>query len=644
MTLNGISNRHKSRSLLVLKIYRYLNNFPLTSSYIKKISYRYRMISPCDSKTIASKTVVTCLTSWLISLVSFLIIYLSNRRLISLITIGFAIYFINSEVVSRIAKNHEIKILIEMQKMLADVIHFYYMEYRIDDALYRARDYLCDDMKAAVDQIYTLLLSADREEGLREYYDNVPNKYLRAFVSLCVGIMEGGDQIYEGKLLLVRNLENLQKEINIEIDKLQRLNMEFSGVILCVITPVFCIDIVKGFAISLKENMAEFYYGRQGFLLDIGLLLVIWIIYYVLHKSAEYPKFQLPNLKWLYKIERIGLIRRAMNNYCDKNASKQERLHRQLRNSGNSISARHFMLRSFLISLSMFILSIGITLYLHRYSREQLLTVKSHELESLATKAKTREDEAMADIIEDYTRRYLERPDNIPKDVDDLINVLKGDGIYYDPQINRVLAEDILRRVDEYRGYYLSFLDLLICLCISLISFYIPKVILKYGSSVSRDAMEDEVNQFNALIGMLMYNQYITVKQILVEMESFAMIFKQSLRICIDDYGSGDIIALNELKEREPYEPFRRIIDNLIRCDAMPISQAFCEIQLDQDGYISKRKLANEKSIRKRVIRAYVLAALPFILLFAYGLMPALVSAMRELNQLLKEIEDIAWY
>lgn len=640
----GNGYKRKGINLAFLKTYRYLYNFPLTSSYIKKLSYRYRMISPCDSKTIASRTVSTCLISWIISFLSFYIIYLSNRRLIALITFGLAIFIINSEVVSRIAKRHEIKILNEMQEMLSDVIHYYYIEYRIDDALYRARDHLSVDMKAAVDQIYELLLSPDREEGLREYYDNIPNKYLRTFVSLCVGIMEHGDQIYEGKFLFVQNLENLQREIDIEIDKLQRLNMEFMGVILCVIAPIFCIDIVKQFAISLKENMVDFYYGRQGFLLDIGLLVVICAIYIIMHKSAEYSKIRTSNNRWLYRIDKFGLIRRAMNNYCDKNASKQERLQRQLRNSGNSICARHFILRSFLIALSMFMISIGITLYLHRYSRRQLLIVSTHELETLTPTAKATQYEAMADVIEAYTYKYIEEPDLIPRNIEELTIILKGDGLFYKPQITQALAGDILRRVERYQDDYLSFLDIFVCMCISLISYYIPMIILRYGSSVSRDAMEDEVNQFNALIGMLMYNETITVKQILVEMESFAIVFKQSIKTCIDDYASGDADALNELMEREPYEPFRRIIDNLIRCDAMQICQAFCEIQLNQDGYISKRKLSNEKSIRKRVIRAYILAALPFILLFAYGLMPALISAMRELNQLLLEIENTAWY
>ena len=48
---------------------------------------------------------------------------------------------------------------------------------------------------------------------------------------------------------------------------------------------------------------------------------------------------------------------------------------------------------------------------------------------------------------------------------------------------------------------------------------------------MSKDAMEDEVNQFNALIGMLMYNDTMTVKQILQEMESFAVVFNNPLEL-----------------------------------------------------------------------------------------------------------------
>ena len=174
------------------------------------------------------------------------------------------------------------------------------------------------------------------------------------------------DQVIDGKLLFIRNLENLQREIDIEIDKQQRLNMEFMGVILCVVSPIFCIELVKQFAISIKENMFDFYYGRWGFLLDLCLLLIISSIYIIMRKSAEYTSFHQSSHKWLLRIDRIGLVKKAMDNYCTKNASKQERLQRKLRNNGSNIKARYFVLRSFILAISVFILSVGITIYLHQ--------------------------------------------------------------------------------------------------------------------------------------------------------------------------------------------------------------------------------------------------------------------------------------
>lgn len=630
----------RSASLLVNRIYNFLCNFPLTQNYIIKISYHYRLISPCDSKTIARKTVASWLVSWLISICAFLLIFLTNRSLINLIISGVAIYIINAELISRMVKKHEINLLIDTQKMFAEVVHYYYIEYRIDDGLYRAREHLSSDMKVVVDQIYKLLLSGDREEALREYYDNIPNKYLRALVSQCVGLMEYGDQLFDGKSLFVRNLENLQREIEIEIDKLQRLNMEFMGVILCVISPIFCIEFVKKFAISLKESMVDFYYGRPGFLLDILLLIVITSIYVIMRKSAEYASFKLSSHRWLYGIDEIGFVKKAMNNYCEKNASKQERLQRKLRNNGNNIRARHFVLRSFLIAISVCMLSLGVTIYIHRFSKKQLLLVKPHELERLVM-AKESQYGTIIETIERYTEKYLEQGNSISLDKEEIKRTIKEEGIIYNPQLADALAGDIIGRVNKYKTYYISFSDLLIWFLLSIIAYYLPLIILKYSSSVSKDAMEDEVNQFKALIGMLMYRETMTVKRILKEMESFALVFKQSLRTCIDNYSSGDLEALNLLKEEEPYEPFRRIVDNLIRCDDMPISQAFSEINIEMDGYMAKRRLANEKSIKKRVYRAYALAALPFFLLFAYGIMPVLVSSINEINQLLEELKSL---
>lgn len=626
----------------VVTLYRRLKQSPLTRKYIDSVSYQYRFISPCDESTIATKTLGTCVLSLSLSLCVLWIIYLSNQSFITLIIAACAVYIVNSEVVGRVAKLYELSVLDGLDKMISEVIHYYYIEYRVDDAIYRARENTITNMKLALHQIYELLLSDDKEEALRDYYEQIPNKYLRSFVNQCIGAMEGGEQLQEGRVLFIRNLENLQREIEIEREKLQRLYMEFFGVILCVVAPIFCIQLVKDFSISLKENMASFYYGRIGYLLDLGLVITILTIYAIMRKSAEYSSFQVVRYPWLESLERIASIKKGLDNYEVKYATKMERLKRDLRNYGHRIRARQFILRSMVLALLLGIGTLSITHYLHQNKRKQLQHITMEEIQSYPMMIKENQYQIIKQTIESLVKELTIEGKTVPTEDVLIRQVSENSQLYKDEHI-KYMVNEILQRVDEYHREYLTFLDFVVAILMGGLAYYLPFLLLNYHKAASVDAMEDEVHQFHALISMLMFIDGISVKQILVELESFANVFKQSLQHCINDYSSGDVEALEALKEREPFEPYRRMIDNFLRCDDMPIHQAFHEINIDKDGYMGKRKLANEKSLRKRVMRAYVLAALPFFLLFSYGIVPTLLASMAELNAMISELQHSPW-
>lgn len=632
----------KSYDRICLKIYRTMKSTLLTRDYIEKLSYQFRLISPCDSKEIARRTVGTCIICVIFSITIFLFLFITNPKLITMIITVAAILILNHEVAGRMAKSFEIKLNLEIQQLIENEVHNYYVNYRVDDALYLSIDSLSPNMRVAADQIYQLLLSDDREQALREYYENIPNRYLREFVSLCVGVAERGDGEVNGKHIFVRNLENLYSQLEIEIDKLQRINMEFAGVILIVILPIFCIDLVKWFCISIKENMGAFYYGKTGFLIDVGLLAVIGAIYTIMHKSAEYRTFHQSTHQWLHSLDRLPWIRKAMDNYSNKNASKMEGLRRVLKNNGYNITPRHFVLRSFLLAVAVFCIGLGVTAYLDHSSREAFLIADRGTVASLTSAADEKQYDRMIHTIQEYTKSYVLHDKKkilrkMPDQQEGLKNLIQEE--FYNKLVAEALAREIWRRVEEYRASYVSLTDVILCMLLGICSYFLPSVLLSYGAAVSRDTAEDEVHQFNALIGMLMYDKTMTVKKLLIEMESFAVIFKQSLRNCINNYGAGDDRALDILREEEPYGAFVRIIDNLMRCDDMPIYEAFHEADTMRDGYLSKRKLANEKSIRKRVLRAYILAAVPFLLLFAYGIIPTLQASIYEITQTLKVLE-----
>ena len=625
--------------------YRVLSEFPLTRDYVEKIGYRYRFISPCDSSQIARKTVIACISSWTVCIIIFCFIYLTNRTLNTLIIASIGIMIADSVVIGTMAKLFEITVLLEIEKLFANVVHHYYVEYRVDDALYRSMEFSHKDMKMAALQIYELLLSDDKEVALRDYYENVPNKYLRAFVGRCMSVMERGDEEINGKFLFVSNIECLQREIDIEVEKLNRLNMEFAGVLIAVVAPIFFLDFIKQFAINMKETMQPFYYGKVGFLCDMGYLSVTLFVYTIMRKSGEFRTFHQSSYWLLYKFDKIPFVKKCLNNYSDKNASIMERRKRELRDSGNNISPRHFVLRSFLISILVFILGTGIIAYLHIQTRQQLMKVQSSEMENLTSAAKEEQYENMGQVVVTYTKKYTQVEKGrdivkVPDSQEEMAAILQEEGTFYNSLINEALAKEILKRVGSYKTEYFSFIDLCLCFVISIFMYHLPLILMKYNSTVSKDAMEDEVNQFNAIISMLMRIDGMSVKQLLEEMESFAVVFKQSIRICINDYSSGDIEALEALMEREPYEPFVRIVENLMRCDDMSMEQAFHEIDTNRDGYISKRKLTNEKSIKRRVRRAFLLAAIPLFLLIAYGVAPPLVSSMNEINAMMNELNS----
>lgn len=641
-------NREEFHDRFMLTLYNTLLEFPLTRSYTEKMSYRYRFISPCDRSLIARRTVASCIITWLVCIIIFWIIYLRNPSLNTLMIAAVGVYAADSLIVGNFTKYFKLKVDKEIEeKLLANVIHNYYVKFRVDDAIFRSLDMLSKDMKVAAKQIYELLLSDDREAGLREYYENVPNKFLRAFAGQCITVMERGDEERNGKHLFVRNLECMQREIDIEVEKQQRINMEFAGVLIAVVAPIFCLDYIKHFAVSIKETMDTFYFGKTGFLCDMVFIAFTMCIYTILKKNAEFITFQQSDYRILNKINRISPVKKAMDNYIARNASKQEKLKRELRNLGSSMSPRLFILRSLLYALAAFVLGTGILSFLHYESKKSLLTVNAAEVESLTSSAREDQYEKMGQVIEVHLEQYTENTNGqeeqeIPDTEEEMTDILQREGTFYNNLINQALAKEILKRTKQYNKEYFSFIDLCVCLMLGVLSYYLPWILMKYHSAASREAMEDEVNQFKASISMLMYNDGITPKAILEEMESFAVVFKQSLRSCINDYNSGDREALQALIEREPYESFVRIVENLMLCDEMPIDQAFIELDTDRDGYISKRKLSNEKAIRRRVNKAMLLAVLPILLLLAYGVFPPMVSSMNEINSMMEEM-NTSW-
>jgi hypothetical protein len=267
------------------------------------------------------------------------------------------------------------------------------------------------------------------------------------------------------------------------------------------------------------------------------------------------------------------------------------------------------------------------------------ITGQVADIQSVTTVNNTKQ----LDQIEECILRYIEvyKKEKVNEEL--ILSKLSEEKNYFSAIIKENIAKEIVNRIIQYQSEYFHWYELILCFGISVIAYFIPYWMVLYKKRILHMSMEDEVNQFNSIIYMLMYIDHMTVKDLLEQMELFAYVFKPSLQECINDYNSGDIEALTRMKEKESFGPFRRLVDNLIRCDMIAIDKAFDDIASDRENYHDRRKQENEISIQRRADIAKPLSFVPAVLVTIYLLLPLLAASLKELESFRESLSSMGF-
>lgn len=143
---------------------------------------------------------------------------------------------------------------------------------------------------------------------------------------------------------------------------------------------------------------------------------------------------------------------------------------------------------------------------------------------------------------------------------------------------------------------------------------------------------EDEIIRFQGIILMLMHADRITVDQILMQMERFAINFKMQIEEISDKLSYKGMNVFKEVKEQTEYLPFIRLLDGFIACDDMYISKAFEDVELDRRYYIDKHKQDNQLYIEQRGAVAKFISYIPLCAVAIVKLViPFVVEGMRQM-------------
>lgn len=187
---------------------------------------------------------------------------------------------------------------------------------------------------------------------------------------------------------------------------------------------------------------------------------------------------------------------------------------------------------------------------------------------------------------------------------------------------------------------FLLWQEVLMACPLSYLAYCFPYWMVLYRRKIMQMNMEDEIIQYQSIIMMLMYIKRISVLNILELMESFAILFKDSIQNCINDFNAGDIQALETMKENESFEPFKRLVDSLLISDSIGIEKAFDEITVDHVYFQDKRKQENEMNLSKKVVIGKLIAYVPILMTIGlYLIIPFILESFRQLLTYTEEMK-----
>lgn len=187
-------------------------------------------------------------------------------------------------------------------------------------------------------------------------------------------------------------------------------------------------------------------------------------------------------------------------------------------------------------------------------------------------------------------------------------------------------AERIYDKLKLLANEYFKWIEIIIAILIAYAMYYMPIVILKFQRKMRAMEMEDEVMQFQTIILMLMYIERISVEYIIEWLARYANIFKDPLLKCLNNYESGAIEALEELKEDAPYKAFVRIVESLESAvENVKLTDAFDELETERNFFQEVRKETNERLINKKAKIGRIIGFAPMVTLFVGYLIGPLI-------------------
>ncbi|MDF2942797.1 MAG: hypothetical protein K0S01_1655 [Herbinix sp.] len=618
----------KLKSFLI-KSYRVFTRLSLTKRYVEQMRKRYELICPEDARSLMCKAMGVTYIIWGASISAVIFIYGLRPTLYTAYLSLITIFVFNRELIEYIVSSMEMKLMNQFDKFLSDTRHRFYRHGMIDEAIEDASEMSEHIMRVNAVKILNVLESSESESVIRLYNETVSNRFLRMFLSVAVYVAEFGDKIVNGISVLLININTLKSDLYIDMMNTKETNYKFSGMIFTVLAPVYLIDGIMKWSIDITPGMAEFYKGTFGVAVRIAIYVLTIVMYIMINELKERNSIGIKEHYLIKGLSHLRFVSRVLNNYEEKFRYKLESTENILYRVGETLTARQFFLKRLIFGVTLFFIYLIISLSVHKENRAVLV-----QSTQFITKEAGMISDKYIDTASELVLRYVDKYKGSDFERSKVEKELHKEGKIRSEVIFSGVVDEIMQRIAKYKEEYFHWYELIFALFIAGLGYWFPYWMLLYRRKVLYLNMGNEVAQFQSTIMMVMYLNNTTVLKVLELMESFAVIFKEGLKACINDYSAGDLDSLERLKLRERYEPFRRLVDNLIIADKIGIQKAFDEVEEERKVSQEMRNQDYRISRDKKVVYGMVMSFVPAVITVAfYWIIPFAMNALKDLAE-----------
>ena len=629
----GTKEQKFSKEILYQKLYvKYLRS-PFIKRYLFKIRRRLEIIN-IDDEYLTRKQTSEILTKALLIVipVTLAIIFITSKNTLLLsILLIFELFMIDTLVDGMVDKIDN-KLLVQQIDFFAEIRHAYHEFNMVEEAIYQvAQGDSAPEMSRQAEKIYEILISDDPESELEKYYDIAPNSFLKEFAGISYLTKEFGDRTVDKTSLYLKNLNNISQEMQLEILKRDKLNYVFQSLSVIAIVPLLALEPIKNWAVSQFAFTKSFYYGKQGMIVQILIVILTFICYILTRKLKDNGSTTIntkPDNPWEEKLYKVPFVKKVVDLFIPKEGTKERRKMKNLMKDSATKDKIHWIYeKRILLTVVTFAASLLIFAQLHRIQLNYIYTEPTSTYNLVGEM--TGKDLKKAEELTASDNKFLDMFKGKTKTTQaDIEKAMKKSKDYANSTSDEIAtaAERVLKKLRQVNSEYLSWFEMILAMVFAVLGYNLPVALLFFQAKMRKLEMEDEVMQFQTIILMLMRIERVNVEMILEWLERYSNIFKEPISRCVNNYESGPWEALEQMKDEINYKEFIRLIESMqAAVEKIPIAEAFDELDSEREYYQARRKESNERLISKKGMIGKVIGFAPMVSLFVGYLIVPLV-------------------